>query len=93
MTCHVIGHLKVRDPAKWEQYRSLVPATLAPFGGRVLLRGQCIAVLSGEHRFDATVVIAFPDRESLLGWHASTAYQDLIALREAAADMVLLAFE
>lgn len=91
MSCHVIGHITVRDPALWAQYRARVPATLAPFGGQVLLRAQVHAVLAGAHAYPDVVVIAFPDRAAAAGWHASDAYQALVPLREQAADMVLIA--
>jgi len=29
---YVIGHIKVKDARKWAEYRSQVPATLAPWG-------------------------------------------------------------
>ena len=36
----VIGHITVKDPEKWAEYRSRVPATLAPWGAELLLRGR-----------------------------------------------------
>lgn len=29
MQAYVVGHITVKDPHKWDQYRSAVPATLA----------------------------------------------------------------
>ncbi|MDF0752412.1 DUF1330 domain-containing protein [Marinobacter sp. 71-i] len=39
MTAYVIGQITVKDPAKWEKYRSKVPTTLAPWGAELVLRG------------------------------------------------------
>lgn len=88
----VIGHLTVKDADKWAAYRSQVPATLAPWGAQLLLRGEKAAVLGGSHRHEATVVIVFPDLDSVNAWYASAAYQALIPLRTEAADVDLISF-
>lgn len=90
---YAIGHIRVKDAAKWAEYRDKVPATLAPWGGELVFRGKLLAVLGGEHRHTDTVVLKFPSAEALTAWHGSTAYQALIPLREQAADVVLLGFE
>ena len=91
-TACLIGHITVKDAALWADYRGKVPATLAPWGGELLLRGKRFAVLAGEHSHTDVVVIRFPDQAALKGWHASAAYQALIPLRQRAADVVLLAY-
>ncbi len=92
MTVFVIGHLTVKDPRKWAEYRAKVPATLEPFGGEVLLRGRRLAVLAGEHEHTDAVTIRFPDAAAAQGWYDSPAYQALIPLRNEAADMVLISY-
>jgi uncharacterized protein (DUF1330 family) len=92
MSACVIGHITVCDPALWDEYRAQVPATLAPWRAEILFRGHLDKVLGGSHGHRDTVVIRFPDAESIDGWFASPAYQALIPLRERAADVVLLAF-
>jgi len=93
MPAYVIGHITVKDPDKWAEYRSRVPATLAPWGGEVILRGRRVAVLSGEHPHLDTVVIRFPDAKAAAEWYGSPAYQAIIPLREQAADVVLISYE
>jgi len=90
---YVIGHLTVKDAEKWAEYRSQVPATLKPWGAELVLRGQRVAVLAGEHSHADIVVIRFPDRQAINDWHSSAAYQALITLRQEAADVVLLSCE
>jgi uncharacterized protein (DUF1330 family) len=92
MSAYVIGHLTVKDPEKWVQYRAGVPATLAAFGGEVVLRGRRVAVLAGDHDHMDTVVLRFPDAAAVAAWYASPAYTALIPLREQAADMVLISY-
>jgi uncharacterized protein (DUF1330 family) len=89
----VIGHITVRAPDKWSEYRSKVPPTLVQWGGEVIFRGRRVKVFSGEHSHIDTVVILFPDANSAAGWYGSEAYQALIPIREQAADIVLVSFE
>lgn len=93
MSAYVIGHITVIDAKEWAEYRARVPATLTAWNGEVLLRGHRIAVLSGEHEHEDTVVIRFPDAAAAANWYASPAYQALIPLRERAAQMVLISYE
>jgi uncharacterized protein (DUF1330 family) len=90
---YVIGHITVKDAAKWEAYRSAVPATLTPWGAELVFRGSNATVLAGEHAQADVVVIRFPDRKAVDGWHSSAAYQSLVPLRRQAADVVLLAYD
>ena len=87
---YVIGHITVKDPKKWDEYRSRVPETLAPWGAELVLRGTLTAVLAGQHPHSDTVVIRFPDADAVNNWYASARYQSLIPLRSEAADLVLL---
>lgn len=89
----LIGHITVKDAAKWAEYRSRVPATLAPWGAELVFRGSRLTILAGEHPHADVVVIRFPAREAIDGWHSSASYQALIPLRQQAADVVLLAYE
>ena len=90
---YVIGHITVKDPEKWAEYRRQVPATLAPWGAELVFRGRTVAVLSGDHAFTDTVVLRFPDTAAIRNWYDSAAYQALIPLRQQAADMVLVGYE
>lgn len=89
----LIGHITVKDAAKWAEYRSRVPATLAPFGAELVFRGTLAQVLSGQHGHGDVVVAGFPDRAALEAWHSSPAYQALIPLRTEAADVDLLSYD
>lgn len=89
---YAIGHITVRDTGKWRDYCSQVPATLAPWHGEVMLRANVLDVFNGDHAHRDTVVLRFPDTAAVAAWHASPAYQALIPLRDAAADVVLIAY-
>lgn len=90
---YVIGHITVKDEQKWAEYRSQVPATLAPWGAELVFRGTRGEVFAGEHPYTDTVVIRFPDLDAARSWYRSPAYQALIPLRQEAADLVLVGFD
>jgi len=92
MSACVIGHITVKDEDKWAQYRTQVPATLAPWGAELLFRGQRADILAGQHAHLDTVVIRFPDADSVDAWYNSPEYQALIPLRQQAADLDLVVF-
>ncbi len=93
MAAYLIGHIAIKDAQKWAAYRDQVPATLDPWNAELVFRGKKFAVFSGSHPYDDTVVIRFPDPESIRQWFASPSYQALIPLREQAADVVLIGYE
>ena len=92
MSACVIGHITVKDEEKWAQYRAQVPATLAPWGAELLFRGQRAGILAGNHAHLDTVVIRFPDADTVNAWYNSPEYQALIPLRQQAADLDLVVF-
>ena len=93
MTAYVIGHITVKDPARWAEYRASVPATLVEWGGELVLRGVRRAVWAGANRHTDTVVLRFATLEAATRWHDSAAYQALIPLRREAAEVELIVFE
>lgn len=90
---YVIGNITVIDQDKWLEYRSKVPATLAPWSGELVFRGNQSKVLGGECQHSDTVVIQFPSIETLNNWFNSDAYQTLIPIRKQAANMDLISYQ
>jgi uncharacterized protein (DUF1330 family) len=92
-SAYVVGHITVKNADLWAEYRSKVPATLAPWGAELVFRGTQAAALAGTNPHPDIVVIRFPDMAAVNGWFSSPAYQALIPLREQAAELVLLSYE
>lgn len=88
----VVGHITVKNPARWDEYRSRVPETLTPWGGELVFRGARLAVLAGVFEHPDIVVIRFPSPQAVHGWFGSEAYQALIPIRTQAADVTLLSY-
>lgn len=92
MSGWLVGQIRVKDAGRFAQYREQVPATLVPFGGEIVFRGQAGRALAGTCDMPDVVVLRFPDPAALDAWYASSAYQALIPLRELAFDGVLMAY-
>lgn len=90
---YLVGHITVKNPEKWLEYQSRVPATLAPWGAELIFRGKQAAVLAGENSHTDIVVIRFPSVAAINEWHTSSAYQSLIPTRQQAAEVVLLSYQ
>jgi uncharacterized protein (DUF1330 family) len=81
MAAFVIVDVEVLEPEPYRTYTSAVPATLAPFGGRFIVRGGAYATLEGEWRPQRIVIIEFPSVEQARAWHASPEYQAIVPIR------------
>lgn len=91
MAAYVIVNVTVTDPTGFAEYSKGVPATVAKYGGRFLVRGGAHEVLEGEWRPSRLVVIEFPTREDLRRWYESEDYRPLLDLRKRTAKTDLLA--
>jgi uncharacterized protein (DUF1330 family) len=90
---YVVGQITVKDETLWAEYRSKVPATLAPWNAELVFRGQQARSLSGECPHADIVVIRFASLADADGWFKSEAYQALIPLRQEAAVLILTTYE
>ena len=85
MPAYLIADVDVQDPESYRAYAAQVPATIEQFGGKFLVRGGESRVLEGDWRPHRTVVLEFPDMETLDRWYNSEAYSSIIGIREQAA--------
>jgi len=81
MAAYVIAAETVNDETMFDEYRKQVPATLAPYGGKFIVRGGKVSVHEGEWPHPRTVVIEFPSRAQAEAWYKSAEYQKIIGLR------------
>ena len=45
---YVVGQITVKNPEKWDEYRSRVPQTLEPWGAELVFRGALEGMYAGE---------------------------------------------
>jgi uncharacterized protein (DUF1330 family) len=91
MAAYVVAEVEVTDPVTYEDYRKLVPATVAKYGGRFLVRGGAVEVKEGGWQPKRLVVLEFPSMDQARQWYGSQEYAPALALRlKAARSKVLL---
>jgi uncharacterized protein (DUF1330 family) len=93
MAAYVIADIEVIDSAGFAEYQQKVPATIAAYGGRYLVRGGAAEVLEGNGSPKRCVVLEFPNMAQFKSWYASPEYLPLIAIRERTAKSNLLVIE
>ena len=82
---YFIGQFENHDPAGYDVYRSQTAATIAPHGGRFIVRGGRLHNFEGEPPLPRVVVIEFPSFDQAKAWYESEAYRQLIPIRQKAA--------
>jgi len=81
MSAYIIVDLEVTDPVGMEEYRKQVPATIAKYGGRYLVRGGKHETLEGNWHPNRVVVLEFPSVEQAKRWYDCEEYRQPKALR------------
>jgi uncharacterized protein (DUF1330 family) len=81
MAAYVIVDLVVTDPVTMDEYRKQVPATLAKYGGRFLVRGGAHHTVEGDWKPNRVVVLEFPSLEQAKRWYDSEEYREPKAMR------------
>jgi uncharacterized protein (DUF1330 family) len=84
VSAYVIAEIDITDPAAYEDYRKQVPAVIARYGGRYIVRGGNVEPLEGGWSPKRLAVLEFPTLEQALKWYRSPEYAPLIKLRQKA---------
>jgi uncharacterized protein (DUF1330 family) len=83
MKGYLIANIEVRDAAGFDRYRQQVPAVIARFGGRYLVRGGEVRALEGDLGLKRVVILEFPSVEAARRFYESPDYEPLLELRAA----------
>jgi uncharacterized protein (DUF1330 family) len=81
MPAYVIADVTVTDAATMEEYRKQVPATIAKYRGRYLVRGGAHQTLEGEWKPSRLIVLEFPTLAQAQRWYDCEEYKGPKALR------------
>jgi len=93
LAAYVIANITIEDPVRYEDYKRMVPGSLAPFGGRFIVRGGNVEALEGSWHPERLVIIEFPSVERARAWWNSREYAEARALRQATSTGTLLLLE
>lgn len=83
----------IKDPALYERYTSLVPATFRAFNGTYLARGGGVTVLEGGWHPGRIVIVRFDSPAQAMRWWASDDYRDAKTMRQDAAETNMIIVE
>jgi uncharacterized protein (DUF1330 family) len=86
MPAYVVVNIRIHDPDLYAQYARGAPAAVERFGGRYLARGGAVEVREGEWSPERLVILEFPDVDAARAWYESPEYQELLAIRQRAAE-------
>jgi uncharacterized protein (DUF1330 family) len=86
MAAYMIAEVSVHDAAAFEEYRAAVPATIAKYGGRYVIRGGASETVEGDWHPKRLVVLEFPDMARAKQWYNSADYQKILPLRTRASN-------
>ena len=93
MPAYVVAEVEVTDSAVYEEYRKLVPATVARYGGKFLVRGGATETKEGDWQPKRLVVLEFASMDQARKWYHSPEYAPALALRTRAARSKVLLVE
>jgi uncharacterized protein (DUF1330 family) len=93
MVAYVMAEVEVTNPDGYKEYTAVVPATIAQYGGRFLVRGGPAEALEGEWPKLRRVIIEFPSADAAREWFASPEYEKPKAMRKANSKGRLLLLE
>jgi uncharacterized protein (DUF1330 family) len=78
---YIIAELVVSNSEGYQEYREKVPAVIAQYGGRYLVRAGDSKVLEGAGECGRMVVLEFDSPERALEWYNSPEYQAILPIR------------
>ena len=93
MAIYLMLEIEVIDEDAYAEYKARVPATIAQFDGKYLVRGGAVTPLQGGWDPDRIVVLEFPDADRLRAWTESPEYAEIAPIRERAARTRSIAVE
>jgi uncharacterized protein (DUF1330 family) len=93
MSAYVLVEISVHNPQEYEEYKKLSLPSLAPFGGKFIVRGGQTITLEGDWRPERIVILEFPTKEKALEWWNSDIYAVAKAIRQRTASTKMIVVE
>ena len=93
MPGYVIAEVEITDPAAYDEYRKLVPATVEKYGGKYVVRGGAIETREGGWAPSRLVVLEFASVDQARRWHDSPEYRPARDIRQRASNTKMIIAE
>ena len=81
MPAFVVLDIDVLDNEKYDVYKQMAPPTIAPYGGRYIVRGGKVETLEGAWSPKRLVILEFPSVDRAKAWINSPEYEKPKATR------------
>ncbi len=78
MPAYFVVELDATNMDAMAPYRAAVPATLAQYGGRFLVRGGATELVEGGPEPKRIVILEFADAAAVKRWYNSPEYQKIL---------------
>jgi uncharacterized protein (DUF1330 family) len=89
----VVEITRIHDAAAYDTYIERIPAVVAQYGGRYVVRGGPVIPLSGAWEPARVIIVEFDGFEALGAFVTSPEYRVLAPLREAATETRAIALD
>lgn len=89
----IIADVEVTDPAKFEEYRGQVSATIEKYGGKYMVRGGATETVEGDWQPKRLVILEFESVARAKEWYYSAEYSGPMKLRHQSANTNLVFVE
>jgi len=93
MSAYVIAEVTVNDTTLFAEYGKGVPASIAAYGGKYLVRGGATEPKEGGWEPKRMVVLEFPTMAQARKWYHSAEYKPLLEMRLKAANSRMIFVE
>ncbi|MBX7126295.1 MAG: DUF1330 domain-containing protein [Cyclobacteriaceae bacterium] len=93
MPAYVIADVTIHNPQLYEEYRKLTPGSIAPFGGKFIVRGGATETMEGNWNPGRVVILEFESVEKAKAWWNSEIYAPAKAIRQQASYTNMLIVE
>jgi uncharacterized protein (DUF1330 family) len=81
MPAYLIADIEIHDAVAYEEYKRIVPESVARHGGRFLIRGGAVDSKEGGWNPRRLTVIEFPTMEQARRFYDSPEYAPALAIR------------
>ena len=93
MPAYIIADVQVTDPEVYVGYTKLVPATVAAYGGKFVVRGGAAENMEGDWEPNRVVVLEFESVAQAKAWYNSEEYREPKGIRHSASPGKMIVVE
>ncbi len=89
---YAIALVKIKNLEKMGEYLKHASPLIIEHQGEIVSKGKVMSVFNGNADYDMVAVAEFPTSEAIDSFYNSSEYQEIIPLRDEAADVTFFTF-